>query len=150
MSFGVDENEYDFNGTRTIAKPKAIRYQVQYLANGMVKVFHEFSDGGKPWKREREMDYANFILFVASKRLQPQANLDAKNKKDLTVKKDSPDLEPKKQKRGYSINNIASFFKTSVGKIKDGIKKYDEERAEELTDTVLQNGNRFEKFGKIR
>jgi len=151
VSFGQDVNDYEFDGSRTIAKPKHIRYQVKYLPNGRVKISHEFNDQDeKSWTRDREMDYAEFILFVTSKKLEPQPLPEVKKSKDISTADDSPDLEPKKKKRPYNINNIASFFKTVTGKLKDGIKKYDEERAEELTDLVLQNGERMEKFGKMR
>ena len=152
VSFGRDENEYEFDGTRTQAKPKTIRYQVKYLDNGKVKISHEFKQDEKDkkwWTWSREMDYANFLLFVAGKKLEPQASVEDKKAKDLTTKDSSPDLEPQKKKTRFSINNIASFFKTTVNKVKDGIKKYDEDRAEELTDSVLQNGDRLEKFGKM-
>ncbi len=50
VSFGRDEVEYESNGTRTITKPKAIRYQVKYLANGNVKISHEFKEDEKDTK----------------------------------------------------------------------------------------------------
>lgn len=152
VSFGQDINDYIFDAEtdRTIPKPKSIRYQVKYLSNGKVSISHKFSgEGEKPRTWERDMDYANFILFVAGKKLEPQASDKDQKEKNLQVKNDSPDLEPQKKKTKFSINNIGSFFKTSVNKIKDGIKKYDEERAEELTDAVLQNGAALEKFGKF-
>ena len=54
----------------------------------------------------------------------------------------------KKRKPFFSINNVLSFFKNSVSKVGDAIKKHDEERAEDLMDIALQNGLLFEKLGK--
>ena len=35
-----------------------------------------------------------------------------------------------------------------MNKVKDSIKKYDEERSEELTDLALKNGDLLTQFGK--
>lgn len=45
---------------------------------------------------------------------------------------------------------MLGFFKTNVNKVKDSIKKYDDERTEDMTDVLLQNGDRFIQFGKFR
>ena len=37
-----------------------------------------------------------------------------------------------------------------MNKVQDSIKKYDEEKAEDLTDLALQNGDLFTQFGKSR
>lgn len=95
------------------------------------------------------MDYASFILFVAGKRLEPQASLETKTATEQDVDPSKPDRYPKRKSLKFSINNIKSFFKNSVGKIKDSIKKYDEDRAEELTDLMLANGNNLVKLGKL-
>ena len=49
--------------------------------------------------------------------------------------------------RGFSINNIMSFFKNGVSKIKDGIKKYDDERTEDLTDILINKGQLWNNIG---
>lgn len=49
----------------------------------------------------------------------------------------------------FSINNIVSFVKNLPGKVKDGIKKYDEEKTEDLTDIIVQKWWLYKKLASI-
>lgn len=79
------------------------------------------------------MDYTTFMLFVKEKKLQPKCEDQIKN---IYESKQAQDEETPTTVRGFSINNVFSFFKNSVSKLKDGIKKFDEERSEDLTDLL--------------
>jgi hypothetical protein len=48
--------------------------------------------------------------------------------------------------RGFSINNVVSFFTNGVSKLKDGIKKYDDERTEDLNDILTSQGQLWSKI----
>lgn len=80
----------------------------------------------------RDMDYPSFMLFIKEKGLQPKA----KDQLQDIYQQVKENREVPTTLRGFSINNIKSFFKTTGGKIKDAMKKYDDERAEELTDKL--------------
>jgi hypothetical protein len=49
----------------------------------------------------------------------------------------------------FSINNIIGFVKNIPGKVKDGIKKYDEEKTEDLTDLIVQKGGLYKKLAAL-
>jgi len=71
------------------------------------------------------MDYPTFMLFVKEKSLQPKS---AKQAENIKKQQDLQAQETPTTVRPFSINNIVGFFKNSITKVKDGIKKYDEER----------------------
>ncbi|MEI6774440.1 MAG: hypothetical protein WCL18_06750 [bacterium] len=48
--------------------------------------------------------------------------------------------------RKFSIGNVMSFFTNGVSKIKDGLKKYDDERAEDLNDVLTSQGQLWSKI----
>ena len=79
------------------------------------------------------MDYTTFMLFIREKKLQPKCEDQIKS---IYESKKAQDEETPTTVRGFSINNVLSFFKNSVSKLKDGIKKYEDERAENLTDLL--------------
>lgn len=93
------------------------------------------------------LDYPNFILFISGKKLQP--------KTENSIKKiDTPDSdwaklkEPKKRK-WYSFASIIWLFKNFGKKIWDGLKKYEEEQVEDLTDNIFYHGKLFHKLAWI-
>ncbi|MEI8091447.1 MAG: hypothetical protein WCG98_04355 [bacterium] len=83
------------------------------------------------------MDPHMFMLFVTSKKLEPKTNKQMQESKEL--KSVDEDKEFHRRKPSYSINNIFAFAKNTFTKITDSVKKYDEERTEELTDIVLKD-----------
>lgn len=92
------------------------------------------------------MDYANFILFITEKGLQP------KSEKQADVLKKQQELKSQETPttiHRFSINNVIGFFKNTVSKMKDGIKKYDEERTEDLMDAVTDQGRLYSKIGEF-
>jgi hypothetical protein len=122
----------------------SVLYKVKYNHNNTVTVTGEVFDGKQRTKYpSRDMDYANFLILVKEKWLQPKTEEQAER-----MKKNVPweDKEAPTTVRWFSINNVISFFKNWASKLKDGIKKYDEERAEDLTDVLTQQG---QLWGKI-
>lgn len=120
-----------------------ILYKIKHNPNGTVTVSGDSMDGNSAKNYPaRDMDYTTFMIFIKEKWLQPKCKeqLDAINPKDLK------DKEVPTTVRGFSINNVVNFFKSSFNKINDGIKKYDEERSEELTDILTNQG---QLWGKI-
>lgn len=124
---------------------RTILYKVKYNSNGTITVSGDSSDINYAKNfPARDMDYATFMLFIKEKKLQPKckeqiASIHAKAKAE---KEETPTTV-----RGYSINNVISFFKTAGNKITDGIKKYDEERAEDLTDLLTSQGDLWTNIG---
>lgn len=116
---------------------KLILYKIKVNANGTINVSGD-SMSGNSAKRfpARDMDYSSFMLFVQEKKLQPKC----KEQTQAITTKVKEDDEVPTTVRGFSINNIVGFFKNGVNKIKDGIKKYDEERTEDLTDVLTSKG----------
>ncbi len=113
---------------------KMILYKIHPNANGTITVSWDPSNNNYAKHfPARDMDYVSFMLFVKEKWLQPKCKdqVDDISKKVAATKEETPTTV-----HGFSINNIVSFFKNGVSKIKDSIKKYDDERTEELTDTL--------------
>jgi len=100
-------------------------------------------------KYKRTMDYNNFILFVAWKRLQPQ------NKKQVKRKKDAYDHEMKQEekknveRKWFSIGNIVEFVKNSKNNLDDMLKKYNQEKVEDLTDFLVTDKKMYKKIGGL-
>lgn len=125
---------------------KLILYKIKRNANGTITVSGD-STAGNYAKNfpARDMDYASFILFVKEKWLQPKCKKQLEQINSVVEKDD----EVPAKKRGFSINNMVSFFTTGANKIKDSIKKYDEERNEDLTDALTNQGKLYSSIGKM-
>ena len=124
-------------------------YKVKHNANHTITLTGEFMDkderGGDVKKTyAHTMDYATFLLFIKEKGLQPKCE---KQTKQMTSKQTVADQETPTTRRGYSIGNIISFFTNWASKIKDSMKKYDDERTEELTDILMKNGQVWNSLG---
>ena len=123
---------------------KLILYKIKTNSNGTITVSGDSMDGNYAKNfPARDMDYATFMLFVAEKKLQPKCKeqTQAINAKIVADKQETPTTV-----RGFSINNVIGFFKNGANKLKDSIKKYDEERTEDLTDLLTSQG---QLWGKI-
>jgi len=92
------------------------------------------------------MDYPTFMLFIKEKKLEPKSDTQAKN---IKKKEDLKNQETPTTVRGFSINNVISFFTNSVKKVGDAVKKYDEERSEDLTDFLTSQGKLYSAIGKF-
>jgi hypothetical protein len=79
------------------------------------------------------MDYATFMLFIKEKKLQPKCKEQVQS---IHATATADKEETPTTVHGFSINNVFDFFKGAANKLKDGIKKYDDERTEELTDVL--------------
>lgn len=111
-----------------------VLYKIHCNANGTITISGDKNDYNIAKNfPSRTMDYATFMLFVKEKKLQPKCEDQIKN---IYESKQAQDEETPTTVRGFSINNVFSFFKNSVSKLKDGIKKFDEERSEDLTDLL--------------
>lgn len=123
-------------------------YKIKYNSNGTIKVSTDtkFELDGKPFPYEQDMDYANFLLFVSGKQLQPkseeQAQAIQQNKQDS-----HPDTGAKDKGKFFSIGNFVSFITNIPKKIGDGIKKYDEEKTEDLTDMLVNQWELYTRIG---
>jgi len=116
---------------------KNILYKVKPNANGTITVSGDSMDSNYAKNYPaRDMDYTTFILFIKEKWLQPKC---AEQIKAIDVQA-KEDQEVPTTVRGFSINNVISFFKNGANKIKDSVKKYDEERADDLTDILTSQG----------
>jgi len=92
------------------------------------------------------MDYTNFILFINEKKLQPKSD------KQADVLKKQQELKNQETPitiRRFSIKNVIGFFKNTVSKIQDSVKKYDEERAEDFMDAFTNKGKLYSKIGEF-
>jgi len=121
-------------------------YKIKHNSNGTISLSWEFIDGDVIKKYSRDMDYPTFMLFVKEKWLQPKTKEQAKL---LTQKQNLKDQETATTKRWFSINNVVSFFTNGFSKLKDAIKKYDEERAEDLTDILTSQWTLYAKIGSF-
>lgn len=81
------------------------------------------------------LDYPGFILFIAGKKLVPKTEPETKQIFPETTK--GTNVPEEKKRKTWSINNIVGFVKGITKKINDGIKKYDDEKTEELTDQMM-------------
>ena len=116
---------------------KLILYKIKPNSNGTITVSGDAMKGNEAKNfPARDMDYVSFMLFIKEKWLQPKCK---DQLKDITTKV-KEDTEIPTTVRGYSIGNIMSFFKNGASKIKDSMKKYDDERAEDLTDLLTSQG----------
>lgn len=93
------------------------------------------------------LDYPNFILFVANRKLQPQTEESAK--KINIEASDWPTLKEPKKRKAYSFGSIIWLFKNFGKKIWDGLKKYEEDQVEELTDNIFYHWKLFNKLASI-
>jgi len=154
--FGFDEKkyEYDEKNNKTVEKPISILYKIKHNSNGTINVSTDTRFKDKKWefKYDRDMDYNNFLLFVASKKLQPKTN--EKAMEDKKIKADKEEKLMEKKWRRFSINNIIWFFKNSKSKFVDNLKKRTDERTDDLTDILVKDWKVFEKmwwmFGPFR
>lgn len=87
------------------------------------------------------LDYPNFILFISSRKLQPQTEESAKA---INIQKsDWPDLKEPKKRKWYGFASIIGLFKNFGKKIWDWLKKYEEEQVEDLTDNIFYHWKLF-------
>lgn len=122
-------------------------YKIKHNPNGTINVSSQFKDGKENVKYSKDMDYDTFIAFISSKSLQPKSKQQWEEiKKKLYW---WPDIGEKQKIPFFSINNIVGFFKNIPGKVKDGIKKYDEEKTEDLTDLIVQKWGLYRKLASI-
>ena len=122
---------------------KLILYAIKCNANGTITVSGD-STAGNQAKHfpTRDMDYATFMLFIKDKWLQPKCSEQLQDIRTHVTENN----EVATTKHWFSINSVFGFFKNSINKIKDGVKKYDEERTEDLTDILTNQG---QLWGKI-
>ncbi|MCX6823849.1 MAG: hypothetical protein NT085_01880 [candidate division SR1 bacterium] len=119
-------------------------YKIKPNSNGTINVSGDSTNGNYAKNfPARDMDYVTFMLFVKEKGLQPKC----KEQTQAISAKVKEDTEVATTSRGFSINNIMSFFTNGVNKIKDGMKKYDDERSEDLTDILTSNGKLWGTIG---
>jgi hypothetical protein len=121
-------------------------YKIKYNSNGTVSLSWEFTDGDILKKYSRDMDYPTFLTFIREKWLQPKTKEQAD---DMKKQQDIKNRETPTTNRPFSIGNFVSFFKNSFSKLKDAIKKYDDEKAEDLTDILVNQGNLYSTIGKM-
>lgn len=115
-----------------------ILYKIHPNANGTITVSGDSTKNNYAKHfPARDMDYVSFMLFVKDKWLQPKCKDQIQ---DIQKKADVEKEETPTTVHWFSINNIIGFFKNGVSKIKDSIKKYDDERTEDLTDTLTNQG----------
>lgn len=119
----------------------------------MYKIEHE---PAKKWfkviandkeKTTIHLDYPNFVLFVANKKLQPKTD---ESSKGIDIpEKDWPTIDKPKKRKGYSIASIFGLVKNFGKKVWDSLKKYEEEQIEELTEDMFFHGKLFHKLAGI-
>jgi len=113
-----------------------ILYKIHCNADGTITISWDKNDKNIAQNfPSRTMDYATFMLFIQEKKLQPKCEAQIK---DIYASKDAQDEETPTTVRWFSINSVVGFFKNSFNKLKDSIKKYDEELTEDLTDVLTQ------------
>lgn len=117
---------------------KLILYKIHSNPNGTLRVSGDSMSGNYAKNfPARDMDYASFMLFVKEKWLQPKCKEQIQG---ISTQAAAKAEETPTTVRWFSLNNVFSFFKNGISKIQDGIKKYDEERAEDLTDLLTSKG----------
>lgn len=116
---------------------KLILYKIKVNSNGTINVSGDSmkTNIAKNFS-SRDMDYTTFMLFIKEKWLQPKC----KEQTQAINVKVTEDSEIPTTVRGFSISNIIGFFTNGISKLKEGIKKYDDERTEDLTDVLTSNG----------
>gem|GEM_PF-885495 len=125
----------------------SVLYSITYNNNHTVTLTGEMSNSEERVKYpSRDMDYATFLIFIKEKKLQAKTDKQAERMKKNTS---GDDKETPTTVRGFSINNMLGFFKNGISKVKDSIKKYDEERTEDLTDLLTNNGQLYGKIGSF-
>ena len=123
---------------------KLILYKIKPNGNGTITVSGDSTKGN--YSKDfpaRDMDYPTFMLFIQEKGLQPKCK---EQVKEIDKTSEANEEETPTTVRWFSINNVFGFFKNGVSKLKDGIKKYDETRTEDLTDILTNKGKLW---GKI-
>lgn len=125
----------------------SVLYNIKYNNNHTVTLTGEMSNSEERVRYpSRDMDYATFLIFIKEKNLQAKTDKQAERMKKHTS---GDDKETPTTVHGFSINNILGFFKNGISKINDSIKKYDEERTEDLTDLLTKNGQLYGKIGSF-
>lgn len=147
--FGYDEVDYSSSKIgKTETQVKPVYYKTIFNTNGTVTVKNAtpFVDekSGEEFKYEQTMDPVMFALFAASKKLQPKPHKQEMEKNKVGVTKEEGRTQ---RKPWFSVKNMLGFFSSGAEKIKNGIKKYDEEKVEDLTEIMLDHGKVFEKLG---
>jgi len=124
-----------------------VLYKIKHNVNGTFTVSGEITNDQERVKYpDRDMDYSTFLLFIKEKKLQPKTQ---KQAEALKKQQDLKNQETPMTVHGFSINNVLGFFKNSFTKLKDSIKKYDEERTEDLTDLLTDDGKLYSRIGKL-
>ncbi len=122
-------------------------YKIKHNSDNTFTLTGDFLDkDGKKVTYSRDMDYPTFLIFIKEKWLQPKSE---KQADAIKKRQDVEDHETPKTIRWFSINNVLGFFKNWVSKIKDSIKKFDDERTEDLTDFMTDEGRLYNNIGKI-
>lgn len=98
-------------------------------------------------KTTLHLDYPNFILFIASKKLQPQTEQTAKGIE--IINKEWVEVKWPKKRKWYSFASIVWLVKNFGKKIGDWLKKYEEEQTEDLTDKMFYHWKFFYSLAKV-
>jgi hypothetical protein len=92
-----------------------VLYSYKKNPNGTFTVKNETRFTNEKTKKEekysQDMDYNMFLLFVASKKLQPKTKEQVQSIK-FAKERNLQDKEVEKRITPFSINNIIGFFKT--------------------------------------
>jgi len=94
----------------------------------------------------RKMDYATFMLFIQEKKLQPKCE---EQIKDIYTTKKAQEEETPTTIKWFSISNVIWVFKNTISKVKDWIKKFDEERTDDLMNLVTNEGLLYSRIGQM-
>ncbi|MDR0859881.1 MAG: hypothetical protein LBO09_02640 [Candidatus Peribacteria bacterium] len=148
--FGYQDTEYDAEGKE---HKQNIMFEVDH--NPSKKTFtvkgsfvkHETNDKGKEEVKRynlgsdgREMDYNNFMLFIAEKGLKPRKTSEAKALKDQQDKKDISVVNAKKRKRNrVSLKTAVAGIKGIWKKIKDGIDQHGKDQVDQFNDRMIED-----------
>lgn len=93
------------------------------------------------------LDYPNFALFIASRKLQPKTEESSKGIDPKPT--DGATIKPPKKRNMYSFASIVWLFKNFGKKVGDGLKKYEEDQVEKLTESMFYQGKLFDKIAKF-
>lgn len=98
-------------------------------------------------KTKITLDYPNFALFIANRKLQPKTEESSKGIDPKPI--DGPTIAQPKKRNMYSFASIIWLFKNFGKKIGDGLKKYEEDQVEKLTESMFYQGKLFDKIAKF-
>jgi hypothetical protein len=139
-----------------------VHYKIEYLKNGKIKVSSEYlskakdKDGNEKdsWETKgysREMDYNNFLIFIATKKLKPKTESQQKEEKDNNEKKLKENKIPltKKGWNWFTINNIIHMVKDCRKKIDGLVEEYSKEKDENFMNMVVENRGLYRNLGKL-